>query len=387
MKKSGKTIIFVVLLLIGLIIGSSAYAAGDTQPGVIVHITGEKAQGGQLILESADPGYDGSWYPGLEKRGTIRIYNDAFYKVKIGNFGLKVELNPDSKYGIFADKMHLTLKRGTYPAFESTPLFVGPFRDILYQEGSPQYQGMNMTLEIDHKSFIDLECSVSMAEDADKEMQGLEATLNFLISMNAIPKSGNNDSINEGSGGAVSKPPTHWAHDCIVALTQHHIIQPDIDGEIRPDDSITRAETAVFLTRALGLQPQNPLFSGYLDPLPDWARGSIIAASKAGIFKGYPGWLFKANNGITREELSCVLVRSLNLKLLGEQSIGFVDRNEISGWAFEDIKIGVQHSAIGGYPDNTFRPQNPITRAEAFSIICRLMGYHSEHNMEVISGE
>ena len=144
-------------------------------------------------------------------------------------------------------------------------------------------------------------------------------------------------------------------------------------SKIRPEDSITRAEVAVLLAKALGLEPVNKLFSGFIDlgSISNEVKGYIIAVSEAGIFHGYPGWRFMPNNHISREELACVLVRAFEKKLTMDITLGYTDRDQISDWALDDVKAAIQHKLMGGYPDNTFKPRSFMTRAEAFSIICR----------------
>jgi len=214
---------------------------------------------------------------------------------------------------------------------------------------------------------------------------------NFAFTINAeeIPQRGNGGGDIDYDGYDVEPAPAalaldHWAWGCIEALIANGVIIPETDGEIRPDDSITRAEAAVFIARSLGLQVDENAVSGYVDQLPDFARGYIIATTNAGVFKGYPaagGYEFRPNAPITREELTCVLVRAFNKQSSGGFELTFDDQGQISGWALAEVTAGVQNGVITGYPDNTFRPQDPMTRAETFTLLCKLLGYHAEHEV------
>lgn len=91
--------------------------------------------------------------------------------------------------------------------------------------------------------------------------------------------------------------------------------------------------------------------------------------------------MFKPDNYITREEMVAVLIRAFNITLEDESlELPFADKDHIGQWALEYVKAGYENGIIEGYPDNTFRPKNPITRAETFTIICKLMGWHEEHS-------
>ena len=87
---------------------------------------------------------------------------------------------------------------------------------------------------------------------------------------------------------------------------------------------------------------------------------------------------FRPNDEITREEMVKVLVNAYQLKNVAEQSkedtaAEFEDGECISSWAKEYIDTAVQLSLISGYEDNTLRPQEFVTRAQAATIIYRLL--------------
>jgi len=74
-----------------------------------------------------------------------------------------------------------------------------------------------------------------------------------------------------------------------------------------------------------------------------------------------------------------VLTRAFNITLKDESlELPFKDKDDIGEWAVKYVKAGYESGVIVGYPDNTYRPKNPITRAETFTIICKLLGLH-EH--------
>ena len=117
----------------------------------------------------------------------------------------------------------------------------------------------------------------------------------------------------------------HWAHDCIIALIENDVIDPDSKSRIRPDDYITRAEAAVLMGRALKLEESEDTDTGYVDNVPTWARGYVIATTKAKVFKGYPGNIFKAYGNITREEMTAVLIRAFRENAESSIRLNFID--------------------------------------------------------------
>jgi hypothetical protein len=169
-----------------------------------------------------------------------------------------------------------------------------------------------------------------------------------------------------------------------MTLLEKGIIQGNEKGEINPDDYITRAEAAVLVGKALKLEPKDSVIPKYVDPIPKWARGYVNITTDEEIFKGYPFGFFRPGNNITREEMIAVLDRAFELTLEDKSlELPFTDKDEIGYWAVEHVKSGYEDKVITGYPDNTYKPNNKITRAEAFTIICKLLKYHETHLQKV----
>lgn len=176
----------------------------------------------------------------------------------------------------------------------------------------------------------------------------------------------------------------HWAAQVINKLVSLGIVSGYLDGTFKPDNIITRAEAASILTRALKLTQDNEvdkvdkLVFVDREEIPLWARGAIAAAVKKGLLKGYPvqgGVAFKADIPIARVELAVILSRIIETKKV--QSTGevpvFSDITSFPDWAKEAVNTVVAGGIISGYPDGTFRPSKPVTRAEMASMILRLM--------------
>lgn len=427
MKISIKNIICKFLILT-IIIGSILFVNqsivyGEDTPDVILYIHGEKSIGGSIFHQKGNLA-DGYLAPGVTVSGTLRIYNNYSERIKVKNLALTIKLErlqgdsyyqiEDEKlYEVFAKNMKLTIKRGKMLIFTKI-IYNKSFYEMMYRKNNENYKGYDLPVldrfNINKNDYIDLEYIVHMDENAGNELQGIKATVNFLINVNENPVHQGGSGYNPPSGGSglgdnseeveeeipveesdkkqeVNEEFTdiegHWAKDCIQALIEHNIVKGYPDKTIRPDNFITRAEAAVLICRALNLEEKNKLFTGYIDSIPKWARGYVIASTEKGIFKGYPGRLFKANKKITRQEMIVALMRGFDKKLEEEIQIKFKDKGDIQDWALRYVKTGVYYKTINGYPDNTFRPNNNITRAEAFTMICKLLGYHNEHTNQM----
>jgi hypothetical protein len=338
----------------------------------------------------------GLWAPGMSQTGTLRLNNNHTERVRVNSLGLSMELLNDRAeiiapgeplYDTFAKNMKLTIKRGRLLVFSHT-VFDGSFFDLLYRIGDETYRGYalpeKVKFNIDENGSVDLEYTVHMDEEAGNDMQGLKATVAFLVNMdeNPAPEHKDRNNNNELVEEPLEEYPdigSHWAQYCITALLQHGIIHGYPDGTIRPDNYITRAEAAVLVANALKLGEKEGTLP-YVDPIPAWAQGYILSATEKDVFEGYPGNVFNPDSYITREEMAAVLIRAFDKKAKESTALTFEDREDIGEWAQGYVKAGVDSGIITGYPDNTFKPKDSVTRAEAFTMICKLLGYHSEHS-------
>jgi hypothetical protein len=105
-----------------------------------------------------------------------------------------------------------------------------------------------------------------------------------------------------------------------------------------------------------------------------WAHDAVSYIAAIGLIKGYPDAAFKPDASITRAEIATVLVRALGQKLplLTEKNV-FKDVPD-SHWAAAFIKASVLNGLVIGYPDGTFKPQANINRAESVVLISRFGG-------------
>lgn len=167
-------------------------------------------------------------------------------------------------------------------------------------------------------------------------------------------------------------PLNHWAAEYIYELSDLGVTTGYQDGTYKPNNNIIRAESSVMIVRALKLETTNRQSSFFDVSQNHWAYSSISAASEESIFKGNNGY-FYPNNNITRAEMAAVLYRSFNVEL-GPEIKSFSDISS-RHWAYNEINSLASNKIINGYQDNTFRANNPITRAEFAAMLVRALNY------------
>ncbi len=145
------------------------------------------------------------------------------------------------------------------------------------------------------------------------------------------------------------------------------------DGTIRPDSSITRAEVATIFFRLLKdeireqyLTTEN-LFEDVNEG--DWYNTAISTMAKAGVVNGRYADTFAPDEYITRAEFTTICARFDDANSVGTNK--FTDVSD--HWAEDYILEAVAYNWIDGYEDFTFRPEEDITRAEAATLINRVL--------------
>ena len=148
------------------------------------------------------------------------------------------------------------------------------------------------------------------------------------------------------------------------------------DGTVRPGANITRAEVATIFFRLLTDETRESYWSqssGFTDVASGaWYNNAVSTLTRAGILDGYEDGSFRPNASITRAEFTKIAV-SFFKHAGGASSNPFNDVPD-SAWYAEFVKTAAELGLIDGYEDGTFRPNAPITRAEACTIVNRTLG-------------
>ena len=137
------------------------------------------------------------------------------------------------------------------------------------------------------------------------------------------------------------------------------------DNTFRPAKSMTRAEAASILARLNKLPVTDTSKPAFTD-VDGWYNGAVNAVVKAGYMKGYPDRSFKPDQPITRAEFAQLLS-----SFLSEKSAANPFTDTANSWAKKAIDKAYAQNIVMGYEDNTFRPESQITRAESVAMMNR----------------
>lgn len=158
------------------------------------------------------------------------------------------------------------------------------------------------------------------------------------------------------------------------------------DGLVRPNADITRAEVAAIFFRLLkdDVRDDNLTANSVFTDVAfgKWYNKSISTMAKIGIVKGRTANAFAPNAPITRAEFAAICSRfdRSNVEIKS-------DFNDISGhWAEKEIRRAASLGWIKGYADGSFKPDQNITRAEAASMINRMLHRLPETADDLLDG-
>ena len=156
------------------------------------------------------------------------------------------------------------------------------------------------------------------------------------------------------------------------------------NGNVEPNGNITRAEVATIFFRLLTeeVRTANSTQSNSLSDVTrgQWFNHAVSTLSSMGIVKGHNDGTFAPNAPITRAEFAAIAARFDDKNT--NTSSKFTDI--ASHWAKNEIGIAANKGWINGYPDGTFRPNQYITRAEAMTLVNRVLNRLPENSSDLL---
>lgn len=150
------------------------------------------------------------------------------------------------------------------------------------------------------------------------------------------------------------------------------------DKTFGPDKPMTRAEVTMMFARLLKERPEKG--RKYIMPYKDihendWYAYAVTFMSEKKLVSGYPDGTFKPNAPITRAEFASIASRFDSLADKADLKFSDVSKNH---WAYKVICSAEAKGWISGYPDGTFKPEKNITRAEVVSSTNRILNRYAD---------
>lgn len=144
------------------------------------------------------------------------------------------------------------------------------------------------------------------------------------------------------------------------------------DGTFQPERTVTRAEMAAILLHAGMVKPDSATGQTFWDvPNNYWAAHAIQRTSAEGLMNGYVDGNFQPSVNITRAEIAAIIYKYKGLSAEGG-GYSFTDVTA-DHWSSRIIAAVVQKGYMTGYPDGSFQPERALTRAEAVTILNRVL--------------
>lgn len=163
-----------------------------------------------------------------------------------------------------------------------------------------------------------------------------------------------------------------WAKTAIYALAEAGAVNGSGDGKFLPQNSIKREEFVKMLALSFKLGDKGADVSFNDVGENDWFKDSVRACVSNGIINGISDTEFGTGRYVTRQDAAAMLARMFNAPQ-PDDTEKFGDDAEIADYAKGGIYMLKAADMLGGYEDNTFRPNLPVTRAEAAKMIYNLL--------------
>ncbi len=169
----------------------------------------------------------------------------------------------------------------------------------------------------------------------------------------------------------------NWAEFQIENWVEKGILKGYGDNTIRPDKPITRAEFVTLVNKVFGyisISKKDISFSDITKK--DWSYNQFSNAVYLGYISGYGDGSIKPNNMITREQAFTIITKLMDLNTSeGKDEIdNFSDVGNVSKWSKPYLNAAIQNGYLEGGRDGTLNPTKYITRAEAVVLLSNVAG-------------
>lgn len=166
----------------------------------------------------------------------------------------------------------------------------------------------------------------------------------------------------------------HWAKGTITQWTSKGYISGYPDGTFKPDNSITRAEFVVLVNKAMGYTKKGNAY--FRDVNTNyWGYDEIQKGVSAGYVKGDPDGSFRPNDSVTRQEAAVMISKILDLETNFTSAAAYNDYRYIPSWSVGYVGAVSNAKIMAGYPDGSFKADRVLSRAEAVIALDKVLNY------------
>lgn len=175
------------------------------------------------------------------------------------------------------------------------------------------------------------------------------------------------------SGEFFTDVSSQWFEGNVSRLVSDGIIDGYPDCSYRPFGDVTRAESVKLLVEAIGDAPSSDPGQVFSDVFTwQWHAGYIERGSELGWATGYEDGTFLPDTPITRIDLAVFATMAMGFEPVDAEESSFSDVSP-EAWYHPWLESAKVNGVIEGYPDGTFRPETPVNRAEAATIIHNIL--------------
>ncbi|MDR6554413.1 S-layer homology domain-containing protein [Paenibacillus qinlingensis] len=167
----------------------------------------------------------------------------------------------------------------------------------------------------------------------------------------------------------------HWAERSIRDGVAKGLVNGYPNGTFRPDTPVSRAEFALMLQRIMAWPDGKGVSFQDQSDIPSWASGAVAAAVQTGTISGYPDNTFRPNSNINRAEVTVLIAKAAKLQTANKQRTTFADDAAIAGWSMPYVSAAQRAGLVQGQNENVFHPLGTTTRAEAAVLLLRLTAF------------
>ena len=170
-----------------------------------------------------------------------------------------------------------------------------------------------------------------------------------------------------------------WSYPYVKTLTDRGVVQGVSETAFAPAGQLTRGQLVTLLGRMAGVPAADYPHCAFTDVADDAYYAPYIEwARRMNIVSGVGENRFAPEQAATREQLAVIVdYFALQQGILSvereAQPLTFTDAASVSPWAVAAVAQLQHEGVLGGYPDGSFRPQNPVTREEACKILCEAL--------------